>query len=147
MSLSPDYDADNIFAKIIRGDIPSVKLYETDDILAFMDVFPQSEGHCLVIHKRATATDLFDIDGEMLSTLMAGVQKIARGVKDGLKPDGIRIVQFNGAPAGQTVFHLHFHVIPVYEGRALGAHASGGPAEASALEASADKIRAALMRK
>ena len=146
MSLTPAYDAENIFAKIIRGDIPSVKLCETDDILAFMDVFPQSDGHCLVIHKRATATDLFDIDKEMLASLMAGVQKIAGGVKDGLKPDGIRIVQFNGAPAGQTVFHLHFHIIPVYEGRALGAHAGGTPAEASALEVLAEKIRSALLR-
>jgi len=147
MSLTPAYDAENIFAKIIRGEIPSVKLYETDDILAFMDVFPQSDGHCLVIHKRATATDLFDIDGEMLSTLMLGVQEIARGVKDGLNPDGIRIVQFNGALAGQTVFHLHFHVIPIYEGQALGAHAGGAPAEASALEVLAEKICAALLRK
>jgi histidine triad (HIT) family protein len=144
MSLEAQYDPDNIFAKIIRGDIPSVKLFETDAILAFMDVFPQSEGHCLVIHKQATATNLFDVDADVLASLTAAVQKLARAVKDGLTPDGIRIAQFNGAPAGQTVYHLHFHVIPVYEGRELGAHASGGPADTEGLEKIAAKIRAAL---
>lgn len=144
MSLDTVYDPQNIFAKIIRGEIPCLKLHETADTLAFMDVFPQSEGHCLIIHKSATATNLFDIDGDALSSLSQSVQKIARAVKDGLKPDGVRIVQFNGAPAGQTVFHLHFHVIPIYEGVALGAHASGGPAAAEKLEPIAAKIRAAL---
>jgi len=123
-----------------------VKLFESDEILAFMDVFPQSDGHCLVIHKQAMATNLFDIDEDSLAALMVGVQKIALAVKDGLTPDGIRIVQFNGAPAGQTVFHLHFHVIPVYEGRALKEHAGGEPVEASVLEALAEKIRSALLR-
>jgi histidine triad (HIT) family protein len=144
MSLEAQYDPDNIFAKIIRGDIPSVKLFETDAILSFMDVFPQSEGHCLVIHKQATATNLFDVDGDVLASLTAAVQKLARAVRDGLAPDGIRIAQFNGAPAGQTVYHLHFHIIPVYEARDLGAHASGGPAGTEALENVAAKIRAAL---
>ncbi len=144
MSLDVAYDRENIFAKIIGGDVPSVKLYETNDILAFMDVFPQSEGHCLVVHKRTKATNLFDIDEKSLGALIAGVQKIARAVKDGLKPDGVRVMQFNGAPAGQTVYHLHFHVIPVYEGRALGGHARGTPAQTDALEKTAAKIRGAL---
>lgn len=144
MSLDAQYNADNIFARIIRGEIPCVKLYEDDDILSFMDVFPQSEGHCLVVHKKATATNLFDIDAGDLATLMAAVQKIARGVKDGLEPDGVRIAQFNGAPAGQTVYHLHFHIIPAYEDRALGRHADGEPADAAALEKTAAAIRAAL---
>ncbi len=144
MSLDAQYDPDNIFAKIIRGDIPSVKIYETDSILAFMDVFPQSEGHCLVIHKQATATNLFDVDSRDLATLMAAVQKLARVVRDSLAPDGIRIAQFNGAPAGQTVYHLHFHIIPVYEDRDLGAHASGRPADTQGLEKTAAKIRTAL---
>lgn len=144
MTLNAEYDSDNIFAKIIRGDMPCVKLFQTDEILAFMDVFPQSEGHCLVIHKKARATNLFDIDGAALSTLTSAVQKIAAAVKDGLHPDGVRIAQFNGAPAGQTVYHLHFHVIPVYEGKELGAHGAGGPADAAILEPVAEKIRAAL---
>lgn len=144
MSLDTVYDPENIFAKITKGDIPSTKLYENDDILAFMDVFPQSEGHCLVIHKNATATNLFDIEAGDLATLTAAVQKVAAAVKTGLQPDGVRIAQFNGAPAGQTVYHLHFHIIPIYEGRALGQHAGGGPADADALEAVAQKIRSAL---
>ncbi len=144
MSLETTYDADNIFAKIIRGEIPSVKLYENDKTLAFMDVFPQSEGHCLVIHKSATATNLFDINTDDLAALIAAVQKVASAVRDGLKPDGLRIIQFNGAPAGQTVYHLHFHIMPVYEGEALGRHGSGEPADPAALENIAAKIRAAL---
>ncbi len=144
MSLKTVYDADNIFAKIIKGVIPCVKIAETGDTLAFMDVFPQSEGHCLVVHKNIQATNLLDINADDLTVLMNAVQRIAAGVNDGLEPDGIRIAQFNGAPAGQTVFHLHFHIIPVYEGRALASHASGGPADTAILEPTAAKIRAAL---
>lgn len=144
MTLNAKYDPDNIFAKIIRGDIPSVKLYETDDVLAFMDVFPQSEGHCLVVHKRATAINLFDIGADDLSTLMAGVQKVAAAAKTGLSPDGLRVIQYNGAPAGQTIYHLHFHIVPIYEGRALGRHGEGGPTPADALEKTAARIRAHL---
>lgn len=144
MSLDVSYDQDNIFAKIIRGDMPCTKLHETDDILAFMDVFPQSRGHCLVIHKKATATNLFDIEADHLSAITAAVQKVAGAVKDGLNPSGVRIAQFNGEAAGQTVYHLHFHIIPVYDGEALGRHAGGGPADADELEATAKNIRAAL---
>lgn len=141
MSLNVTYDPNNIFAKIIRGEMNCVKIYETDELLAFMDVFPQSEGHCLVVHKNAKATNLLDISEGELGTLISGVQKVAAAVKDGLAPDGVRIAQFNGAPAGQTVYHLHFHIIPVYEGVALGRHASGGPVDASDLEPIAQKIR------
>lgn len=141
MSLNTTYDPDNIFAKIIRGEMGCVKLYETDELLAFMDVFPQSEGHCLIVHKKAQATNLFDISTSDLETLITGVQKIASAVAAGLKPDGVRVAQFNGAPAGQTVYHLHFHVIPVYEGAPLGKHAGGGPADSEILESVAQKIR------
>jgi len=144
MSLQSEYDPDNIFAKIIRGDMACVKVLETDNILAFMDVFPQSKGHCLVIHKQAAATNLLDVDADALGEITSAVQRVAKAVTTGLKPDGVRIAQFNGAPAGQTVFHLHFHVIPVYEGVALGAHGAGGPADAETLEPVAEAIRAAL---
>ncbi len=144
MSLQVSYDDDNIFAKIVTGEMACVKVDETDDTLSFMDVFPQSEGHCLVVHKKARATNLLDIETDDLGVLINAVQRVAAGVNRGLKPDGMRIAQFNGAPAGQTVFHLHFHIIPVYEDRALGPHAGGGPAETAILEETAAKIRAAL---
>lgn len=145
MSLETQYDSDNIFAKITRGEMPSVKILETDKILAFMDVFPQSKGHCLVIHKNSEAVNFLDVDQEALSDIMAATQKVARAVNDGLKPDGIRILQFSGARAGQTVFHLHFHVLPVYEGVVVAAHASGKPADAESLEPIAAQIRSALV--
>lgn len=144
MSLDTPYDPENIFAKIIAGDMPCVKLYEDDDTLAFMDVFPQSEGHCLVVHKTAPATNLLAIDQDALASVINTVQRVTKGVVKGLAPDGVRVVQFNGAPAGQSVFHLHFHVIPAYDGVPLGAHASGGPALSDTLEPIAAKIRAAL---
>ena len=138
------YDPDNIFAKILRGDMPATKIYEDDAILAFMDIFPQSEGHALVIPKKVKATNVFDIDPDDLKTLIAGVQKVAKAVEKTLKPDGMRIIQFNGPEAGQTVFHIHFHIIPVYAGKPLRPHAGGGPAEPSRLAALAEKIAAAM---
>ncbi|MEM9015005.1 MAG: HIT family protein [Pseudomonadota bacterium] len=144
MSLDAQYDPDNIFAKIIRREMPCTKVFEDDDILCFMDVFPQSEGHCLVVHKSSTATNLLTIDADALSRLTLTTQNIVRAVAKGLAPDGIRVAQFNGAPAGQTVFHLHFHVIPIYGGAPLGAHASGGPVGAEILEPVAARIRSAL---
>jgi len=143
MSISGTYDPDNIFAKIITGDLPCVKVYEDDDILSFMDVFPQSEGHTLVIPK-APSRNLLDTDANVLSNLARHTQRIARAVNEGLNPDGIVVTQFNGAPAGQTVFHLHFHVIPRYSDRNTRAHASGQMADMDALEALAGKIRAEL---
>lgn len=144
MSLDGKYDPDNIFAKISRGEMPGVRVYEDDSVLAFMDVFPQSDGHTLVIHKHEQARNLLDISEQGLFELMSAVQKIAGAVRRGLNPDGIVITQFNGTSAGQTVFHLHFHIIPGYEGRTGRAHASSGMADMDALEKTAVKIRAAL---
>ncbi|MEO1251150.1 MAG: HIT family protein [Pseudomonadota bacterium] len=144
MSLETTYDPENIFAKIIRGDMPCVKLWEDDEILAFMDVFPQSKGHCLVVPKSAQATNLFDIDRASLETMIVAVQRTARALKDALAPDGVRIAQFNGAPAGQSVFHIHFHIIPAYEGAPLARHGESGPANAEDLEPIAAAIRAKL---
>lgn len=143
MSLETRYDLNNIFAKIIRGEIPCVKVFEDAETLAFMDIFPQSEGHSLVISKTAQATNFLDADAATLTRLIATTQKIARASVAALAPDGVRIAQFNGAPAGQTVFHLHFHVIPIFEGRSLKPHA-GSPADAAALRAIADRIAAQL---
>ena len=144
MSLDGRYDTGNIFARIIRGEIPSVKLFEDDKVLAFMDVFPQSRGHALVISKVSQARNLLEVEPEVLADLAAATQKLTRAVVAGLKPDGVVVTQFNGAPAGQTIFHLHVHVIPRYEGEALGRHGEGGMADVEDLKAVAARISAAL---
>ncbi|MDM7980319.1 MAG: HIT family protein [Rhizobium sp.] len=136
------YDPNNIFAKILAGDIPSVKLYEDENTLAFMDVMPQAPGHLLVIPKKGSR-NLLDANPEVLSTLMPVVQKLANAAKDAFDADGVYIAQFNEPAAGQTVFHLHFHVIPRHEGVPLKPHA-GGMADVDVLKAQAEKIKAAL---
>nr|WP_314259892.1 HIT family protein [uncultured Devosia sp.] len=136
------YDPSNIFAKILRGEIPAHKVYEDDIALVMMDIFPQSRGHVLVIPK-AASRNLLDADPAALSALMPLVQKLANAVKAATNADGIRLAQFNEAPAGQTVFHLHFHLIPVYEGTALGAH-GGGQADNDELATLAKEIAAEL---
>jgi len=143
MSLNGTYDPDNIFAKILRGDMPYVKVYEDEDVLSFMDVFPQTRGHTLVIPK-AASRNLLDAKADVLATVIKRTQHIACAVKKALSPDGIVITQFNGAPAGQTVFHLHFHIIPRYSDIDVGAHASGRMADMDDLAALAGKIKAVL---
>ncbi|EQM73932.1 HIT family protein [Pseudomonas stutzeri] len=137
MSLTISYDPQNIFAQIIRGDAPCYRLYEDDDVLAFLDLFPQSFGHALVIPKRSAACNILDVDSEALCKVMAVVQKLTRVIVDELQPDGVQIAQFNGAPAGQTVFHIHVHIVPRYAGEGLGVHAAGKaePAELEKLQA------------
>jgi histidine triad (HIT) family protein len=144
MSLDGRYDTGNIFAKIIRGEIPSVKVFEDDKVLAFMDVFPQSQGHALVISKVSQARNILEVEAEVLADLAAATQKLTRAVVAALKPDGVVVTQFNGAPAGQTIFHLHFHVIPRFEGQALGRHGEGGMADVEELKVLAARIGAAL---
>ena len=143
MSLDGTYDTGNIFAKILKGQAPAVRVFEDDDVLAFMDVFPQAKGHTLVIPKRSTARNLLEAAPEVLGPLMAGVQRVARAVRAALKPDGLMISQFNGAVAGQTVFHLHVHIIPRWEGVALGRH-GGGMADVEELKALAAQIAAEI---
>ncbi|HEY1750966.1 MAG TPA: HIT family protein [Caulobacteraceae bacterium] len=140
MSLDGDYDADNIFAKIVRGEAPAAKVFEDHDTLAFMDVFPQGRGHVLVVHKRSRARNLMEVDPQDLHAVMVTVQRVARAVRAALQPDGISIVQSNGAAAGQTVFHLHVHVIPRKAGAPLGHHAGGGMADMGELAQLAAEI-------
>ncbi|MEX6501040.1 HIT family protein [Pseudomonas zhanjiangensis] len=137
MSLHGDYDPQNIFAQIIRGEAPCYKLYEDDQVLAFLDLFPQAFGHTLVIPKRVAARNLLEIDADSLAKLMQVTQRLARVLVEELKPDGVQVAQFNGAPAGQTVFHLHMHIIPRFAGQGLGIHAAdrADPAELQALQA------------
>jgi histidine triad (HIT) family protein len=136
------YDPDNIFARIVRGEIPCVRVHEDDATLAFMDLMPQSEGHTLVIPKRA-GENLFDTAPEDAAAAIRTTQRVARAVKAAFSPPGLVVTQFNGPAAGQTVFHLHFHVIPVYAGAGLRLHARE-KADASVLEAHAARIRTAL---
>jgi histidine triad (HIT) family protein len=137
-----DYDPDNIFGKVLRGEIPAHKVFEDDRVFAMMDIFPQSKGHVLVIPK-AGSRNLLDADAATLSEIMPYVQRLARAVQKALRPDGIRVMQFNEAPAGQSVFHLHFHIVPVYEGVALGRHGEG-KADDGELADQAKAIAAAL---
>ena len=125
MSLDGTYDAGNIFAKILRGEMPSVRVFEDDHVLAFMDVFPQAKGHTLVIPKHSTARNFLEEAPENIGPLLLGVQRVAKAVRAALNPDGIMISQFNGAVSGQTVYHLHFHIIPRWEGTPLGRHGEG----------------------
>ena len=144
MSLDGPYDEDNIFARIIRGDIPAAKVFEDAHVLAFMDAFPQSPGHVLVISKKSKARNLLDVKPEVLSQVMLDVQRVAKAMRKALKPDGIVVTQFNGAAAGQSVFHLHFHLIPRWADTPLRAHGEGGMADAAELAGLAKEIAAEL---
>jgi histidine triad (HIT) family protein len=136
------YDPSNIFAKVLKGEIPCHKLYEDDDTLVFLDIMPRSEGHALVITKTA-ARDLFDVSPEAFAKVMGVVQKLAPQIRDAVGADGVLIQQFNGAAAGQTVFHLHVHIVPVKQGVPLKPHA-GQMADPAVLAATAEKIRKRL---
>lgn len=136
------YDPNNIFAKILRGEIPAAKVYEDAQTLSFMDVMPQSEGHTLVIPKTQARTFL-DIEPAALANLIIVTQRIAKAVQSAFDPDGMRIIQFNEPAGGQTVFHIHFHIIPCYEGKEL-KHHSREMADKAVLAAHAERIRNAL---
>ena len=136
------YDTNNIFAKILRGEIPCVKVCEDDKTLAFMDVMPQAEGHVLVIPKEP-AESILELSPQGAAAMIVTTQKVARAVKKALAAPGIYLMQLNGAPAGQTVFHVHFHVIPRDVSVPLRPHA-GGMVDAKILESVAVRIRAAL---
>jgi len=136
------YDPNNILAKILRNEAPSIKLYEDEHTYVMLDIMPQHDGHTLVLTKEPAAT-LFDLSPEGAAACIKTVKKVAHAIRDSLAPDGISIGQFNGEAAGQTVHHVHFHIVPRSEGQTLRGHARemGDPAE---LEKIAEKIRAAL---
>lgn len=135
------YDDQNIFAKILRGEIPAIKVYEDEQVLAFMDIMPQAEGHTLVIPKSPAVT-LLDLAPEAAAYTIQIVQKIAKAIEKALGVDGIVLMQLSGAAAGQTVPHVHFHLIPssVHE---LGKHAAQ-MGDQENIKAIAEKIKAAL---
>ncbi|ARO23911.1 HIT family protein [Rhizobium sp. S9] len=136
------YDDNNIFAKILRGEIPSHRIFEDQHTVAFMDVMPQAPGHVLVVPK-APSRNILDADPATLVHAITVVQKVAQAVQEVFDADGVFIAQFNEPAAGQTVFHLHFHIIPRHEGVALRPH-SGKMEDGAVLAAHAEKIRAAL---
>jgi histidine triad (HIT) family protein len=135
------YDDGNVFAKILRGELPSHKLYEDADTLAIMDIMPRGEGHCLVIPK-TPARNILDVDAESLNAVMRTTQKLARGVLKAFSAEGVTVHQFNEAAGGQVVFHFHVHVIPRFDGVAL--KPPGEMEKPEVLAANAEKIRVAL---
>ncbi len=140
---SPDpYDDNNIFAKILRGEMPAVKVYEDDKSFVFMDIMPRGKGHCLVIPKHP-CRNVLDAPIEVLTDVMTTVQTISHGLIKAFDADGITTNQYNEAAGGQMVFHLHVHVIPRFNGVMLGRH-TGEMADVAELETQADKIRMAL---
>jgi histidine triad (HIT) family protein len=144
MSLTGAYDPDNVFAKILRGDLPCVTVWEDDRVLAFMDVFPQSEGHVLIISKVSTARNVLEVEPAVMAELAEAVRRTARATARALSPDGVQIMQYNGEAGGQTVFHLHFHVIPRWADRPMKGHGHAPMAETATLRALADRIAAAM---
>jgi len=136
------YDTDNIFAKVIRGEVPAHKVYEDDLTLSFMDIMPQTVGHTLVIPK-AEAKNVFDISDEILTATILTTKKVAQAVQTAFVPAGMMIGQLNGPVAGQTVFHLHFHIIPRYEAGGFQFHGRP-PEDPATLEEHAAAIRRQL---
>ena len=138
----PDYDPNNIFAKILRGELPCHKVYEDDRAFAFLDIMPRAPGHTLVIPKNP-ARNLFDVDPADLAYVMQVAQKIAKAARTAFEANGVTIQQFNESAGGQVVFHLHVHVIPRKEGVAMKPPASEKE-KPDTLAAHAQKLAAAL---
>lgn len=139
---TPAYDPENIFAKILRGEIPSHKVYEDDMTIAIMDIMPRADGHTLVIPKNGSR-NILDIELDDLNAVMAVAKKIAKAQMIAFDADGITVQQFNESAGGQVIFHLHVHVIPRQEGIALKPH-TGEMADNDLLASQAEKIRKAL---
>ena len=136
------YDANNLFARMVRGEIPCIRVHEDAATLAFMDIMPQADGHTLVIPKVA-GENLYETPPESVAAAIRATQRVARAVQKAFAPAGLIVTQFNGPAAGQTVFHLHFHIVPVYTAGPWRPHARE-KADPAVLEAHAVRIRAAL---
>lgn len=143
MSIRGTYDHNNIFAKILRGEMPCCKVYEDEHVLAFMDLFPQTPGHTLVLPKNA-GRNILDTEDTVLANAIIRVKIIARGIEKAFSPEGLIITQFNGEPAGQSVFHLHFHIIPRFANQPFDRHGKGAAADKEILNIQASQIAAAI---
>lgn len=135
------YDDQNIFAKILRGEIPNVTVYEDDETLCFMDIMPRADGHCLVIPK-TPCRNMLDASPEQLAACMTTVNKVANAAMTAFNADGITLQQFNEAAGGQEVFHLHFHILPRHDGVAT--RPPGNMGDMDAIKSHAEAIKAAL---
>nr|WP_315596460.1 HIT family protein [uncultured Cupriavidus sp.] len=142
--MQAEYDSNNIFARILRGELPCFKIYEDADAIAFLDIMPQSDGHALVVPKEA-AVDLFGLSEAGAAAAIRVTQIVARGVREAFQPDGVVISQFNGAAAGQTVPHVHFHIVPRYTDQALRGHARQQQ-DMAVLKQHAERVVAALAK-
>ena len=138
----PPYDPSNVFAKILRGELPCARVYEDSETLAFMDIMPRSDGHTLVIPK-SPVRNILDATPEQLGAIMRTTQRISRAVMHAFKAHGLTVQQFNEAAGGQVVFHLHVHVLPRWDGQKLKPH-TGQIESRDILERNAEKIRSAL---
>lgn len=143
MSIYGDYDPHNIFAKVLRGEVPCYRVYENDDVLSFLDLFPQSRGHTLVIPKKEQARNLLELSDAAMEPLFSAVKKVMQAVVDEVEPDGVQMFQFNGGEGSQSVYHLHVHIVPRWPGQILGMHGQvkGDPTE---LEILAGRLRTRL---
>lgn len=137
-----EYDSTNIFARILRGELPAHRVFEDNYTVAFMDLMPQGTGHTLVLPK-APSRNLLDAEPATFAPLFSTVQKVAKAAKKAFDADGITIIQFNEPAAGQTVYHLHVHVIPRFDGVPLKPH-TGQMEATEVLAANAEKIKAVL---
>lgn len=136
------YDSNNIFARILRGEAPCHRIYEDAATLAFLDVMPQSDGHTLVLPK-VPVENLFDLDDAAAAAVMHTARRVALALREVCRPDGLTLMQFNGADAGQTVFHFHLHLVPRYAGQELHSHGRG-MADSQLLAGQAVRLRAVL---
>jgi histidine triad (HIT) family protein len=140
MSLHGEYDPNNVFAKILRGDLPCHRVYEDDAILAFLDAFPQSPGHTLIIPKHGRARNLLELDDSAIAPVFRCAKRLMGVIVTELQPVGVQMLQFNGGDGGQSVFHLHVHLVPRWKGQPLGLHGQtpGNPQELAAI---AERLR------
>ena len=138
------YDDNNVFAKILRDEMPSHRVYEEEQTLAFMDIMPVSKGHTLVIPK-TKGENIFDLDAESLAAVIKTTKRVAEAIKKALEPSGVIVTQLSGAKAGQTVFHYHMHIIPVYEKAPFQPHANDLE-DSEILASTAETIKQTLLQ-
>lgn len=140
MSLYGHYDPDNVFAKILRGELPCQRVYEDEHVLAFLDAFPQAMGHTLIIPKQGRARNLLELDETAVAPLFRCAKRLMDVIVQELQPVGIQLLQFNGGDGGQSVFHVHVHLVPRWEGQPLGLHGQT-PGDPQQLAEVADRLR------